>query len=257
MGCSVWVKTSFVAFHRWIDAPQHVLFLRNWHRHVFNVKLIVPVRLLDREVEFFTLKGSIESYLQYKWAGQYFEASCEQIAFDLLEKFKASRVEVDEDGENGAEVKAVLAKRIQSSCFVGIEAEGPLRGSVGLFVPGSVSVDRVKQLVSLNVLERYCVRHVYYGAGNDHCLSREMLVYLSSLCLPVIVEGHDLFEEFTDLFRGSSIFVSVSLDGEKDVDFRKKVVGRLIIWEGKEKDVYATSLCDPFFDADICVEEVG
>lgn len=103
MSTSVFVTTRFVGFHRWKDAPEQHAYLRNWHRHVFHVRLTVSVNHDNREVEFIDLKKQVDEYIAciFVLPGP-FEHSCEQIARLLLDYFSASEVEVSEDGENGA-----------------------------------------------------------------------------------------------------------------------------------------------------------
>lgn len=100
----VWINTTFVGFHRYKDAPKEVEFLRAWHRHVFHVRVGVSVEGLNREVEFFNLKGRVNEFLQRNYEGQSFEKSCEMIAHHLSTFFSACEVTVSEDGENGATV---------------------------------------------------------------------------------------------------------------------------------------------------------
>ncbi len=100
----VWIQTMFEGFHRWEDAPSDVAFLRNYHRHIFEIKLGVVVTHDDRDIEFFQLKKKVDKYVNEKFEGQRFLFSCEAIASHLLERFDASFVEVSEDGENGATV---------------------------------------------------------------------------------------------------------------------------------------------------------
>lgn len=102
----VWITTRFTGFHRWLAAPPEVDFLQDWHRHLFWVKVAVPVTHADREVEFFILKREVDAYLDQHYAGKRFEESCEMIAQRLLDRFSAAFVEVSEDGENGAIVFA-------------------------------------------------------------------------------------------------------------------------------------------------------
>ena len=104
MKTTVWVTTLFEGFHRWIDAPTDVAFLREYHRHIFEVKLGVEVLHNDRETEFFQLKRKVDEYLNHHFEGQYFDHSCETIAVELFHEFAAYFVEVSEDGENGATV---------------------------------------------------------------------------------------------------------------------------------------------------------
>lgn len=101
---TIWVKTSFVGFHRWKDAPADFDYLHHWHRHEFQVKVHAKVNHVNRDIEFHAFKREIDSYL-VKWRDQYFEASCELIATDILNEFAdAILVEVSEDGECGAVV---------------------------------------------------------------------------------------------------------------------------------------------------------
>jgi len=100
----VWVSTLFEGCHRWLSAPNDVSFLRNYHRHIFDVKLGVEVTGDDREIEFFQLKRKVDKYINKQYEGKSFDFSCEMIAKQLLIIFNACFVEVSEDGENGATV---------------------------------------------------------------------------------------------------------------------------------------------------------
>lgn len=100
----VWVTTTFPAQHRWQGAPDDVAYLRNYHRHLFHVKLGVEVKRLDREVEFIQLKQKVDEYITRMYKDQELEVSCEMIAVDLLGRFSAAYCTVSEDGENGATV---------------------------------------------------------------------------------------------------------------------------------------------------------
>lgn len=101
----VWVTHLFEGFHSWPDAPDDVSFLRNNHRHVFDVKLGVEVSHSDRDVEFFQLQRKVAAYVDTNFKGEMGHLSCEMIAKKLLVKFDACFVEVSEDGENGAIVE--------------------------------------------------------------------------------------------------------------------------------------------------------
>lgn len=106
---SIYVRTSFVAFHNWEGAPRSVAFLRNKHRHVFHVTVEKEVSHQDREIEFFTYKAAIDKWIDKNWANYFWEnKSCEMFAQELLERFDADRVIVSEDGENGAIVRRVM-----------------------------------------------------------------------------------------------------------------------------------------------------
>lgn len=94
------IRTSFTGFHRWIDAPDQVEFLRAWHRHTFNVEVTFKVDHNNRNREFFITKAEIDKYINDLYADRYFEYSCEFIAEDIANKFKALKVLVREDNES-------------------------------------------------------------------------------------------------------------------------------------------------------------
>ncbi len=105
MKTSIWVSHLFEGFHRWDKAPEDVAFLRNTHRHLFDVKVGMSVGHDDREIEFFQLQREVATYCKTHFERDMGELSCEMIAKQLLTEFDASFVEVSEDGENGAIVK--------------------------------------------------------------------------------------------------------------------------------------------------------
>ena len=110
MRTKIFIKTSFEACHRWKDAPPAVSFLRNYHRHVFHVKVELQVSHNDRQLEFFMVRRSVDRFLKKIYAGRSFDASCERIATTIFEwlwftaEVPVLSVEVNEDNENGAVV---------------------------------------------------------------------------------------------------------------------------------------------------------
>ena len=103
------ITASFDACHCWPDAPANVAFLRHHHRHVFHVKLGMPVGHADRDLEFFTEKAKLTRWLRQRYpepdTGFIMPYSCEMVAEDVLRTFlSASWCEVWEDNENGARV---------------------------------------------------------------------------------------------------------------------------------------------------------
>ena len=110
MRMQIIVKTQFVGFHFWKDAPDEVAFLRNRHRHVFNVKASFDVKHEDRQLEFFIMQSKLDDILfEYRIAHQVNLGSCEMIAAYVLERFQmeggaGDSVAVFEDDENGAVV---------------------------------------------------------------------------------------------------------------------------------------------------------
>ena len=101
------VKTQFIGFHSWDNAPDEVSFLRNKHRHIFNVKLTLEVFTDDREVEFFLLQKDLNNFLEEIDIKNNMR-SCEWLAKQIVLKFsyykskkeRISYCEVSEDNEN-------------------------------------------------------------------------------------------------------------------------------------------------------------
>jgi hypothetical protein len=112
---SIIVKTQFAGVHNWPEAPDVVKFLREPHRHIFKIKVIIPINK-DRELEFFMVKKIIDEFISNKFWWAYGEiaelksTSCEELAEKigrwLIEQCDFPRVSVIvmEDGENGSKV---------------------------------------------------------------------------------------------------------------------------------------------------------
>lgn len=103
----VYVTHQFEGYHRWLEAPSAVIFLRDYHRHIFHVKLTVRVKHGNRDVEFFILQRHLKDVILLMYGGKHFNHSCEQIAEYISLQFTKQdydvvSVEVSEDGENGA-----------------------------------------------------------------------------------------------------------------------------------------------------------
>jgi hypothetical protein len=97
------VKYQFEAIHHWAECPfEEVGFLRDKHRHIFYVEAEKEVFHNDRDIEIIMLKREMEKYSGSKY--DYGTWSCEQIAEDLLNKFKLKSCSVLEDNENGAKI---------------------------------------------------------------------------------------------------------------------------------------------------------
>ena len=109
------VNTQFEGAHYWKDAPDHVAFLRDPHRHMFYVKLKIGVEGLDRDIEILTLKKHINSYIATTLVEVIAKEgwSCEMIADNIarhictLYNIYGLEVEVLEDNENGGGVMYV------------------------------------------------------------------------------------------------------------------------------------------------------
>jgi len=111
---TTWAKVSlrFDAHHRWDEAFDEVAFLQNEHRHEFHVTVQVQQYHDDRDVEYIYLKRRLQSWIENEYLPEdrdLGQKSCEMMAEDILEKLiewhgkgRAYRIEVTEDGENGA-----------------------------------------------------------------------------------------------------------------------------------------------------------
>lgn len=95
-----------VGFHRYPDAPENVAYLAHPHRHMFKFKVTIDVLHDNREIEFHTFLGWIES--QYKEVLSLDYKSCEMISDELAELIgkewvgRKFQIEVWEDGECGS-----------------------------------------------------------------------------------------------------------------------------------------------------------
>ena len=107
------IKTQFEGFHYWKDAPDHVAFLRDPHRHMFHVKIRMGVDGLDRDIEIISFKKHINSYIKTTLVETIAKEgwSCEMIADNIARHICAIydnvdmlEVEVLEDNENGGGV---------------------------------------------------------------------------------------------------------------------------------------------------------
>lgn len=104
---SITVRTEFVGFHRWKDAPDAVAFLREYHRHKFGVVVFIRTDHSDRQLEFFIVKKKVDEYVQKVYHDSRFDLSCEAVAETIgrqlikHHKLPVFMVKVDEDGENG------------------------------------------------------------------------------------------------------------------------------------------------------------
>lgn len=102
------IRTQFVGFHEYEDAPNQVAFLRNEHRHLFKVSVQIQVDHNERDIEFFILKDFVEKVINNLFEKRTNIGSCETIATQILErvsvKYPSRMIEVvvSEDGESDA-----------------------------------------------------------------------------------------------------------------------------------------------------------
>ena len=294
------VRSQFVGWHKWTDAPDNVAFLRDFHRHVFKVELVVPVRHGDREVEFFTLQKQLDGFLARNYAGRRFLESCEQIAENIGVNFLNSyEVTVSEDGENDGiwipEPKAVmvpnswqvkddpeadrkpdLLTEVKTRVFVGIEAEGPDRGTVTMFVPGSMEPRDV--IVAFNVLDekRFPYKQVYYGAGNDRQVRSDTLAAIidrikatSRYNPPKLSMECHTWADFDQtvsfgVMAGKHFpqeFLVVTFGDRENIPeygncWTKQITPAGIVWTSRGGTEHVTKIDDPLFQFDKYVDEL-
>ena len=105
------VRGQYEFIHRYIGAPQELMYLRNQHRHMFNYEVELEVFHDDRELEFIMVKHDIDDYLARRNENWEEKTSCEQMAkcigLYLQTKYGFERsmsVSVFGDNENGAKV---------------------------------------------------------------------------------------------------------------------------------------------------------
>lgn len=106
---TLWIRTQFVGFHKWMNAPDEVAYLRDRHRHVFGVRVGVDVDAGgDRVLEFHMIKASVERIIRERVTCLHDVGSCEMICKEitsgLIDEYgnRTYVVEVDEDGECGS-----------------------------------------------------------------------------------------------------------------------------------------------------------
>lgn len=102
------VRTQFEGWHQYNGAPQPVAYLKNLHRHIFHVEVVIDVNHNNRELEFILVKDAINTFIK----SQPFDitASCEQMATMICEYLisvygeRNMQCSVYEDNENGGRV---------------------------------------------------------------------------------------------------------------------------------------------------------
>jgi hypothetical protein len=113
------VSTDFRGFHAWSEAPEPVEFLKNQHRHTFEVDVEIQVDHDDRELEFFMFQRELDDIIEERLGENQNEhgelelggMSCEMIADEIARgvmreyEDREFAISVSEDGEVGAKVK--------------------------------------------------------------------------------------------------------------------------------------------------------
>jgi hypothetical protein len=141
---TVYCTVQWEGIHHWNDAPDEVGFLRHPHRHQFEATLHVSVEHSDRDVEFIMLKRSLSRFVKERLQGYVKDASCEDMCNCIARAmnglgYRVRRVQVSEDGENGADVRYRYRPEPSTNTEASSEAEAV--GSMSLDVT-SVDVER-------------------------------------------------------------------------------------------------------------------
>lgn len=104
------VRTQFIGFHAYEEAPEQVAFLKANHRHLFKVEAKISVNHDDRELEFFMVQDmllkQIMPFIQLGNLGSC-EMIAERIATGLINAYGVDRdysITVSEDGESDGTV---------------------------------------------------------------------------------------------------------------------------------------------------------
>lgn len=141
------------------------------------------------------------------------------------------------------------------NCFIGIEAEGPLRGINTLFVPGDTSPERLSEV--LQRIQGQNILALYYGAGGDANLRADTIKYIAEWRLTAARKAtriRYITHEFVFLWSRRT-FVEVSnldADGKtENVALFEKIVNDVItIWTKVTVDTYSVLLNDRHFKSD-------
>lgn len=102
------IKTLIEGFHSFRHAPKEVAFLKNEHRHIFEITATLP-ETKDRSLEFFIVKKVLDDLCRGIFKE---DLSCEnyakKVADALLTTYElpSCEVRVFEDGQNGSVVRA-------------------------------------------------------------------------------------------------------------------------------------------------------
>jgi len=103
------VNVKVPGVHRWKTCNiEEVMYLQNYHRHMFHIRCVKPVIHGDRDIEIIMFKKHVKDYLREEYFDMdrdvcFFDGmSCEMIAQELAEQFDLTECEVLEDNGNGA-----------------------------------------------------------------------------------------------------------------------------------------------------------
>lgn len=110
MTYEVITHNQIIGSHYWNDAPETCAYLRDRHRHVFDIRCKFAVTHCDREIEINEMQDAISDHFYMMFptdgAGVMFgNMSCEDIAVYCIDEFGCVECQVLEDGFGGANVR--------------------------------------------------------------------------------------------------------------------------------------------------------
>lgn len=159
------VRLSVEGFHNYPTAAENhgevVKFLEFPHRHNFGIVAKRRVHHDNRDMEFILFKRAILTHLYEKYGSneendypvcQFGAMSCEMIAKELVEHFGLESCEVNEDGENFAEVTTedVVVEIEEEKTISAFDVEwivGRVCSGKGTYVAKRLEIDAKKVLV--------------------------------------------------------------------------------------------------------------
>jgi hypothetical protein len=105
----IFVTFKFEAVHSHLDAPKEVYFLRQPHKHIFNVRVDIEI-FYDEDIKFIALKRFLEKLpIENDLNNQSCEMICDFFQEAINHQYNKTSlpnrfisIEVSEDGENGA-----------------------------------------------------------------------------------------------------------------------------------------------------------
>ena len=164
-------------------------------------------------------------------------------------------------------MEKLITEETRTKCFIGIEAEGPNRGSSVLFVPGSVSPERLQKVLNKNLT----FSRIYYGAGNDRTIQLDTLsaiftfgVVHQEICVDIEVSSIcDIqkiinFCDINSIKRNGHLILFLKQPNEYkelEYDYLKYLNDSDIVWKSTyTRSLYVTALNDPLFELDNFVE---
>lgn len=166
--------------------------------------------------------------------------------------------------------KPLVALQLRKQCFLGVEAEGPNKGAIVLFVPGGVTKKKFLKSSRYPLVKK--IKRIYYGAGNDRDINARTLKTIASFCfarglaLDIEIDSArdlDFIDKVKDnlQIRPTLIYYHGEINEEEfntitfdsRVDYNKHIADNIIVWMDVEKRKYKTQIDHPLFALDFFI----